>query len=58
MKLLVCGGYGFIGSTFIKNHLKNNPTHKIVNVDNFSIGSNKQNLLEIENIGRLTHIIC
>ena len=48
MKLLVCGGYGFIGSTFIKNHLKNFPTDKIINVDNLSIGSNKQNLLEIE----------
>ena len=48
MKLLVCGGYGFIGSTFIKNHLKNFPTDKIINVDNLSIGSNKQNLSEIE----------
>ena len=49
MKLLVCGGYGFIGSTFIKNHLKNFPTDKITNIDNLSIGSNKQNLLEVEN---------
>ena len=23
MKILVCGGAGFIGSAFIKNHLKN-----------------------------------
>ena len=48
MKLLVCGGYGFIGSAFIKNHLKNFPTDEIINIDNLSIGSNKQNLLEIE----------
>ena len=25
MKLLVCGGMGFIGSAFIRNHLSKNP---------------------------------
>ena len=48
MKLLVCGGTGFIGSAFIRNHIKNYPQDKIVNVDNLSIGSNKANLLEVE----------
>ena len=47
MKFLVCGGYGFIGSTFIKNHLKNFPNDIIVNIDNLTIGSNKLNLSEI-----------
>ena len=47
MKLLVCGGYGFIGSTFIKNHMKNIPQDTIINVDNLTIGSNKLNLSEI-----------
>ncbi len=49
MKFLVCGGYGFIGSTFIKNHLKNFPEDTIVNIDNLTIGSNELNLSEIHN---------
>ncbi|QLH05770.1 dTDP-glucose 4,6-dehydratase [Nitrosopumilus ureiphilus] len=49
MKFLVCGGYGFIGSTFIKNHLKKFPQDTIVNIDNLTIGSNKLNLSEIHN---------
>ena len=49
MKFLVCGGYGFIGSTFIKNHLKNFPEDIIVNVDNLTIGSNELNLSKIHN---------
>jgi dTDP-glucose 4,6-dehydratase len=48
MNILVCGGAGFIGSTFIKNYLKNNPNHKIKNLDNLTIGSNLLNLKEIE----------
>ena len=49
MKFLVCGGYGFIGSTFIKNHLNNFPNDMIINIDNFTIGSNKLNLSKINN---------
>ena len=49
MKFLVCGGYGFIGSTFIKNHLRNFPDDPIINIDNLTIGSNKLNLSEITN---------
>src|SRR5690242_20187914 len=48
MNLLVCGGAGFIGSAFIRNHIKRNPENKIINLDNLSIGSNKDNLKEIE----------
>jgi dTDP-glucose 4,6-dehydratase len=48
MKILVCGGAGFIGSAFIKNYLKNHPTHEIVNLDILTIGSNLDNLKEIE----------
>jgi len=44
MKLLVCGGAGFIGSAFIKNYLKKNPQDKIVNLDSLTIGSNQANL--------------
>jgi len=49
MKVLVCGGAGFIGSAFIRNHLKNNPNDSITNIDNLTIGSNPKNLDEIKN---------
>jgi len=48
MKLLVCGGAGFIGSAFIRNNLKNNPKNQIINLDNLTIGSNKDNLKQVE----------
>jgi dTDP-glucose 4,6-dehydratase len=48
MKLLVCGGAGFIGSAFIRNHLKNNPQDKIMNLDSLTIGSNIANLDEVK----------
>lgn len=48
MKLLVCGGAGFIGSAFIRNHLKTKPNDTITNLDNLTIGSNIENLKEIE----------
>ena len=49
MNILVSGGSGFIGSAFIRNHFKNNPQDKIINIDNLSIGSNKNNLKQVEN---------
>jgi dTDP-glucose 4,6-dehydratase len=49
MKLLVCGGAGFIGSAFIKNFLKTHNDSHIINLDNLSIGSNLKNLNEIKN---------
>ncbi|MGI0027448.1 MAG: dTDP-glucose 4,6-dehydratase [Nitrosopumilaceae archaeon] len=48
MKFLITGGAGFIGSAFIRNHIKNNPRDKIVNFDNLTIGSNLTSLKEIE----------
>ena len=48
MKLLVCGGMGFIGSTFIRNHLSKNPSDQIVNLDNLTMGSNVKNLEKID----------
>jgi len=47
MKVLVCGGAGFIGSAFIRNYLKNNPNNSITNIDNLTIGSNIKNLDDI-----------
>jgi dTDP-glucose 4,6-dehydratase len=49
MKFLICGGYGFIGSAFIRNHFEQNPNDEIINIDNLSLGSNKLNLETIEN---------
>ena len=48
MKLLVGGGTGFIGSAFIRNHMKNHSNDEIINIDNLSIGSNQENLKEVE----------
>lgn len=48
MKILVCGGAGFIGSAFIRNYFKNHPNHKITNLDSLTVGSNLQNLKEVE----------
>jgi len=48
MKILVCGGAGFIGSTFIRNFLKNDVDSKITNLDALTIGSNSANLKDLE----------
>ena len=48
MKLLVCGGAGFIGSAFVRNYLKRNQNDKIINVDSMTIGSNESNLDEVK----------
>jgi len=48
MSILVCGGAGFIGSAFIRNYLNNNPDSKIINLDVLTIGSNIQNLKDVE----------
>jgi len=48
MKVLVCGGAGFIGSAFIRNYLKNNPNDSITNIDNLTIGSNLKNLDDVK----------
>lgn len=48
MKLLVCGGAGFIGSVFIRNHSENFPHDIIANLDSLTIGSNILNLGAIE----------
>jgi len=49
MNILVCGGAGFIGSAFIRNYLQNNTDFKITNLDVLTIGSNLENLKDVEN---------
>jgi len=48
MKILVCGGSGFIGSTFIRNHFQTHTKSQITNLDNLTIGSNQENLKDLE----------
>ena len=47
MKILVCGGAGFIGSTFVRDFLKNNTDSKITNLDALTIGSNLASLKDL-----------
>ena len=56
MNVLVCGGAGFIGSAFIRNHIKKNPDDSITNVDLLTIGSNLENLKEIKNFSNYQFI--
>ena len=52
MKILVTGGLGFIGSTFILFSLKNYSKIQITNVDACLTGSNPKNLRELKNSKR------
>ena len=49
MKLLVTGGLGFIGSTFIRYVLSKHLDNKVVNIDKMGIGANPENLKQLEN---------
>jgi len=50
MKLLVTGGYGFIGSNFI--NLASQSNYKITNVDNVTYAADKNNI-RVENINNI-----
>jgi dTDP-glucose 4,6-dehydratase len=45
MRILVTGGMGFIGSNFVKHAIAK---HDIVNIDKLSVGSNVENLRDLE----------
>ncbi len=47
IKILITGGYGFIGSCFVLKQIKSG--NLVVNIDNLSYSANLQNLAEIEN---------
>jgi len=52
MKLLVCGGAGFIGSNFIRHMLDKYPSYEIVNYDKLTYAGNLDNLADIEENSR------
>jgi len=49
MRLLVTGGAGFIGSTFIRYILKVHPDWQVVNVDDLTYAGNPKNLGKYQN---------
>jgi len=48
MKILVTGGSGFIGSNYIRMHLKQRSNDEIVNLDKLTYAGRKENLEDIE----------
>ncbi|MDD2757776.1 MAG: dTDP-glucose 4,6-dehydratase [Patescibacteria group bacterium] len=48
MRLLVCGGAGFIGSNFIRLMLARYPDYKIINLDLLTYAGNLANLKDVE----------
>lgn len=49
MKILVCGGAGFIGSNFILYLNTKYPDYEIINLDKLTYAANLNNLKEVEN---------
>ena len=47
MKILITGGYGFIGSSLIRKILKET-NHKILNLDSLTYASNQDSLKNID----------
>ena len=48
MRLLVTGGAGFIGSTFIRHVLETHPEDRVVNLDALTYAGNLENLRDVE----------
>lgn len=56
MRLLVCGGAGFIGSNFIRYMLKNYPSYTIVNYDKLTYAGNLDNLRDLRDNPRYSFV--
>jgi len=52
MRLLVTGGAGFIGSSFIRQYLAHHPADSILNLDKLTYAGNLKNLAEVEGNAR------
>lgn len=55
-KILVTGGYGFIGSNFVRHMLKAYPEYHIINFDSLTYAGNRDNLADIENLKQYSFI--
>jgi dTDP-glucose 4,6-dehydratase len=56
LKLLVTGGYGFIGSNFIRYMLGKYPDYQVVNLDKLTYAGNPANLKDIENYSNYSFV--
>jgi len=56
MRLLVCGGAGFIGSNFIHYILEAYPDYKIINLDKLTYAGNLDNLKDISDNPNYTFV--
>jgi dTDP-glucose 4,6-dehydratase len=56
MRLLVCGGAGFIGSNFIRHMLASHPDYVIVNFDKLTYAGNLENLADVSNNKNYTFV--
>ncbi len=56
MKVLVTGGLGFIGSNFVRYLLENYSDVEVINLDAMKIGSNPNNLKDLEGDERYTFV--
>jgi len=56
MKLLICGGAGFIGSNFVRLMVNKYPDYKIVNYDKLTYAGNLDNLKDIESRPNYTFV--
>jgi dTDP-glucose 4,6-dehydratase len=50
MKLLVTGGAGFIGSSFVRLMLKEHPDYEVINLDKLTYAGNLANLKDVEDL--------
>ncbi len=56
MRILVCGGAGFIGSNFIRHILKKHHNARILNYDKLTYSGNLDNLRDVERDKRYTFV--
>jgi dTDP-glucose 4,6-dehydratase len=56
MRLLVAGGAGFIGSTYVRRHLVEAPDDEIVVLDKLTYAGRRENLAPTADGGRLTFV--